>query len=646
MKFTRFTINFLVAIVLSGLGLGIASLSDFGYRVETVISDNWFPLRYQLRGAEPIDPSLLIVGLDEHAIQAIGKPSLLWQKDLAELINTIKSGNPASVGLDIIIRPEVQNLESSDPLRARLEDEALQLGLSGLEPPPVIFIEQYSGGFISGDSEDTEEVLAPMEILVDLLTDENGDNNNLGFANVAGDFDGMVRRGKLLTRVKNADNQERPQNLSFRLLEEATGELTTFHRAADGSPQLSWRGVSIPFLPRESFILNYPGPTEDNTREPHDHEQSITFPIVSAKKVMEGDISPSFFQDKIVLIAPTASSLGDEKSVPGDAQYHGGATHLTVMNMFLTDSFISRPGWLWVLLSLGFGLAGFAVGRKGSIAPGIGLAALVPFTAFAAFCFAHLWLPTLFPLVSLVVGGMLGYVERLLTVERDRAKVRSTFARMVSPQVMDHVLTNYKSLKNGVRKEVTVLFSDINDFTPICEQHTPEEVIEMLSEYFSMMVDVIMKYDGYLKQYVGDEIMVIFGAPDDSDDHATRAVLTALGMRDALAKAKETSNGKPGFYEVKIGVNTGSVVVGKVGPESRWEYAAVGDNVNLGARVMSVAKSLGKDIGISAASRERFDKEQEQGTSFGDKVKWNSLGVQSFKGKISQMEVFEIERDD
>jgi len=215
---------------------------------------------------------------------------------------------------------------------------------------------------------------------------------------------------------------------------------------------------------------------------------------------------------------------------------------------------------------------------------------------------------------------------------------------MVSPQVMNHVLANYQSLTNGERKEITVLFSDINDFTPVCEQHTPEEVIKMLSEYFSNMVDVIMKYDGYLKQYVGDEIMVIFGAPDDSSDHATRAVLTALEMRDALAKAKETSQGKPGFYEVKIGINTGSVVLGKVGPESRWEYAAVGDHVNLGARVMSVAKNLGMDIGVSAASKARFEKEREEGQPCSEKVEWISQGVQSFKGKISQMEVFGIKR--
>ena len=216
---------------------------------------------------------------------------------------------------------------------------------------------------------------------------------------------------------------------------------------------------------------------------------------------------------------------------------------------------------------------------------------------------------------------------------------------MVSPQVMNHVLKNYRRLKSGERKEITVLFSDINDFTPVCENHSPEEVIRMLSEYFSLMVDVIMKYDGYLKQYVGDEIMVIYGAPDDSKDHATRAVLTALEMREVLARARETSQGKPGFYDIKIGINTGSVVVGKVGPESRWEYAAVGDDVNLGARVMSAAKKMGMDIGVSEATRQRYLKELEESGRETDPVKWDSQGVQSFKGKISQMEVYAVEKE-
>jgi len=585
-----------------------------------------------------------MVGVDEHTIQAFGKPQVLWQKELANLIEIIKAGKPSVVALDIVISPATKGLDDEDQFKLRFQDEALELGLTALGETPVLFVEVAADGALSDIEGKDDQVVSPHENILDLLSDENGDNNSIGAANVAQDEDGAIRRMVLYTRQQNVDGSHRPSNIALRMLEAATGERVQFERDSRGEAVIRWRDRTIPILFRDSFLLNFPGPTEDNTLAAHDHSKSESFPIVSAMNVMNGQVPKEFFKDKIVMIAPTASSLMDQKVVPGDRQYHGAALHLTALNMILQDDFIQRSAGLWILVCLMAGTFGFYLGRSGRVFSALATTLTVPTIAFAAFAFANSWLPTVFPLIALSTGGLLGYAERLLTVEKDRARVRSTFARMVSPQVMNHVLANYQSLTNGERKEITVLFSDINDFTPVCEQHTPEEVIKMLSEYFSNMVDVIMKYDGYLKQYVGDEIMVIFGAPDDSSDHATRAVLTALEMRDALAKAKETSQGKPGFYEVKIGINTGSVVLGKVGPESRWEYAAVGDHVNLGARVMSVAKNLGMDIGVSAASKARFEKEREEGQPCSEKVEWISQGVQSFKGKISQMEVFGIKR--
>jgi adenylate cyclase len=407
---------------------------------------------------------------------------------------------------------------------------------------------------------------------------------------------------------------------------------------------LTWNGVSVPFLFDESFLLNVPGPIEENAAPGKPAPPTLTFPIIPATSVMDGSVAPVTFKDKIVIVAPTADTLDDAKVVPGDPSYHGGGLHATVLNMFLSNSFISRPAPAWVALAIFSALLGAALGRAGRVELLIAGLVLLPVAQFLIFALGNLWLPTFFSTLAYAAGSLIGYVERLVTVERDRARVRSTFARMVSPQVMLHVLRDVHNLRHGVRKEITVLFTDINNFTPVCENHEPEEVIEMLSDYFSMMVDVIMKYDGYLKQYVGDEIMVIFGAPDDRDDHATRAVLTALEMREVLAKAKKESNGRPGFYDIKAGLNTGSVVVGKVGPEARWEYAAVGDNVNLGARVMSTAQKLGLDIGVSEATRQRYQEERERLNLGEDPVAWTSQGVQTFKGKVSQMEVFSIER--
>lgn len=645
-KSKKYSIVVTFVAALLGLFLGWMSTNvNVGYPVETFPYDTWFQARYALFGPARIDSRLMLVGIDEPTVQYFGKPKIFWSPHLAELIGKVKEGNPAAVGLDVIIAPSLKGMPDDDVVKQRLFDEALQLALQVEGAVPVVFIEAINEGYLSDNSDQTEPVMPPHEVIVDYLTDQDGNTPKLAIANVGQDRDGSARRGVIYDRKHKPDGKLRAVNFSLRLLEEATKSPVELQRDAQNSAHLKWKDIRVPVLFLDSFMINFPGPTEDDGVKSADASRALTFPTVSAKDVLTGKISPETFKDKIVIVAPTTLSLLDEKVVPGDPQYHGAAIHLSIINMFLTNQFIRCSYAFWILWSAGAALLGLSLGRAGRMVAGLLGVFVFPLTSFLLFAFFNVWLACVYPVISFVAAGFLGYLQRLLTVERDRAKVRSTFARMVSPQVMNHVLSNYSSLTNGERKELTVLFSDINNFTPICEQHTPEEVIAMLSEYFSLMVDVIMKYDGYLKQYVGDEIMVIFGAPEDSSDHATRAVLTALEMRDVLKKAKETSGGKPGFYEVKIGINTGSVVVGKVGPESRWEYAAVGDDVNLGARVMSAAQKMGMDIGVSAASKERFEKEMKENPSYADKVKWISKGVQSFKGKISQMEVFAIERD-
>lgn len=644
----RTLLVFSLALV-AGTVLGNLALSRSGYRTETQALDRFFPWRYRLFGPQPVDPRILIVGVDAASVDKFGKPLLFWQADLAALLQKIKAGQPAAVGLDFLISPKTTGMAEDDPVKLRLQDEALQLGMAAMDGPPVVLVERFAQDEFStgegGKGYEDDQIFSPHEVVRDLLLQEDGTIPAFGIANIATDPDGAVRRAKLFSWKNPKTGVVTPSNFAFRLLERATGKPLEFQPAEPGRPEsLTWNGISVPFLFDESFLLNYPGPVEDNPPPGQPAPDTQTFPVLSATKILDGSATPETFKDKIVIVAPTADTLDDAKVVPGDPSYPGGALHATLLNMFLTDRFISRPETAWMVLTVASAILGLMLGRGGRV--GLVLVGLVvlPLVEFLSFALANIWLPTLFSFLAFVCGSLIGYVERLVTVERDRARVRSTFARMVSPQVMLHVLRDMQNLRHGVRKDITVLFTDINDFTPMCEKHEPEEVIEMLSDYFSMMVEVIMKYDGYLKQYVGDEIMVIFGAPDDRNDHATRAVLTALEMRDVLAKAKREANGKPGFYDIKAGINTGSVVVGRVGPEARWEYAAVGDNVNLGARVMSVAQKLGMDIGVSDATRQRYLAEQALFNPNEDEVVWSSRGVQTFKGKVSQMEVFGVDR--
>ena len=638
----RLGLVFSISLLLGVLS-GIASLSNLAYRLESHVLDYWFELRYKISGSQEIHPDLVLVGIDSETINYLGKPTLFWQQDLAKLIDIVQSQSAKVVGLDFVISPYTEKLDQDGPIIKRIQDEGFALGMTSYHEVPILFAEILAEDLQDQYAKNTDNLLSPYVTVLSLLQREGSPMKFLGSANVPTDPDGSTRRLKIVwsTDAQGQPTLE-PQNISLKMLVEATG-IALQGRGAGKSRELSWNGVQVPFLFDDSFLINYPGPIRDlDVTQKGNSLDNQTFPIFSGVDILEGRVSPEQLKQKIVLICPLDSSLNDIKVIPGDSNYPGGGTHLSVLNMFLTNSFISRPAWLWVSLCGLFALVGCSLGGKGQ-SRWLVMAALAPFTlSFLGFWQIGVWLPAHFSTMALSLGAIFGYLERLLTVERERRRIRSTFGRMVSPQVMKHVLSNPSELKHGQRQDITVLFSDINGFTTICEQHDPEDLILMLSDYFSGMVDVIMKYDGYIKQYVGDEIMVIFGAPEKSEDHATKAILAAIEMRQVLETKKQAAAGKPGFYEVKIGINSGSAIVGKVGPETRWEYAAVGDCVNLGARVMSKAKELGTDIGVSADTRERFEKEQSLAQSVSHHIPWVPYGVQSFKGKVSQMEVFGI----
>ncbi len=637
----------LATLITFGTSLLLAwvAFTPFGYRAESLLLDSWFALRYRLFGPDPLDDRLVLVGVDSQTLDRVGKPNVLWQGEMALLLEKILSQGAAAVGLDFVISPMTHGLEADDPIVLRIQDQALALGLVAATYDKLILAELYGEDEVGSVTYD--HIVSPDEVVTALLSAGENFAQRLGFINVPVDPDGTIRRLKVFLEQPSPESEDwEPDNFALRIVEAATSEKILYLPGSHRSSYLSWQNRTIELFYGDSFLIDFPGPTESNTKPGEAPLPTRTFSIISALDVLEDRLPEQFFKDKIVVVGPTASSFNDSKTVPGDHTYHGAAVHLSVINMFLQDRFLVRPAWFWWVFIVVCALFGLGMGR-------LGRRHLFPLTlisillvSFLAFALAGWWIPGLTAIAAFSLGGINGYLERLVTIERDRAKVRATFSRMVSPQVMDHVLRNPRDLRHGVRKEITVLFVDINDFTPTCERHEPEEIIEMLSVYFSLMVEAILKYDGYIKQYVGDEIMVIYGAPDDGQDHATRALLTALEMRSTLADAKVKSAGQPGFYDVKIGINSGSVVVGKVGPEQRWEYAAVGDSVNLGARIMSTAQKLGTDIGVSARTRERFQKECEAAgippESLG--IAWTSFGIHAFKGKVAELEVFGIHR--
>jgi adenylate cyclase len=214
-------------------------------------------------------------------------------------------------------------------------------------------------------------------------------------------------------------------------------------------------------------------------------------------------------------------------------------------------------------------------------------------------------LNTTIPVTSNDELGSLGESFNLmLDGMRERRLLKETFGKYVSQQVRDEILAGRINL-DGESKEVTLLFTDLRDFTPMVEATPPKTVVKIINDYFQEMAQAVKSQEGLVVQFIGDEIEAVFGAPLSLDNHAERAVNAALDMRrrlQGLNRKFEARGLKP--LRHGIGIHTGTVLAGNIGSSDRLSYALVGDAVNLASRIQDLNKQFGTDILISAQTRE------------------------------------------
>lgn len=215
---------------------------------------------------------------------------------------------------------------------------------------------------------------------------------------------------------------------------------------------------------------------------------------------------------------------------------------------------------------------------------------------------------------------------------KERDLIKETFGRYVSQQVRDEILRGAIPL-DGEHKEVTVLFADLRNFTPLVESTPPKLVVSIINGYFQEMAEAIDQEGGLVLQFIGDEIEAVFGAPLPLEDHPRRAVRAALEMRRRLAKvnAQLAGQGLPPL-EHGVGIHSGQVVAANIGSPERLSYALVGDTVNLASRIQGLTKGLGADILISGRTR----------AALGQEFSLRDLPATPVKGKRDQVEIWAV----
>ncbi len=305
---------------------------------------------------------------------------------------------------------------------------------------------------------------------------------------------------------------------------------------------------------------------------------------------------------KLVLIGSRTKVDQDLVLTPGHSGF-GVDYHAEVVNTLISRQFLQRwPSWLQLgILLLLNATIGYATFRSRPNA--IPLAA--GWLGWAALCWFSLALGKIMPIVSGFIGMLATWAVIAVWRIRQGQQLMKIMGGYVAPEVLQEMLAAPERWTRSLtqRREVTVLFSDINDFSTSSEQQSPETVASWLDQHYREMARIIFLNHGTVLRFVGDQFMVLFGAPQPCPHPEAAAVNTALAMHRRLAEL--AALGEPGFFKVKIGIHSGPMLLAVIGDDLKREYTAVGDDCNVAARIQGLCKQAGETTLVSQAIYER-----------------------------------------
>jgi adenylate cyclase len=321
-------------------------------------------------------------------------------------------------------------------------------------------------------------------------------------------------------------------------------------------------------------------------------------------------IAPSL-RDSIIVVAATASGLNDMRPTPLAAQTQGVHVITTaIANLRAGDWLREWPARWPLAAAAALGLALAFRRRLSPFKSALVLAAGTLALLLSAYAGLHwnLYTPVGASLLLAWLGFGLFTMQAQWLERREREATIGLFGRFLDPRVVQSLVASGELSRDRKpeAREITILFSDIRGFTSLSETRSPEQVVHLLNRYFTRQVEVIFRHGGTLDKFIGDAVMAFWNAPTPSPGHAPSAVAAALDMVLALdAFKRELAAGDEGLgdFDIGIGLHTGPAVVGLLGSDSRMEYTAIGDTVNLASRIEGATKGVARVL-VSGATRE------------------------------------------
>ncbi|MBF0574124.1 MAG: adenylate/guanylate cyclase domain-containing protein [Desulfamplus sp.] len=395
----------------------------------------------------------------------------------------------------------------------------------------------------------------------------------------------------------------------------------TIHLDEKGEAILRYRGRSgthktykaAAVIQSEIELRNRKNNSSLNENELSDNSGNLSQQNISQDQIIKNKISidPAAFKDKYVLFSFSAPGLFDLRSSPVDSVYPGVEIQATILDNFLCGDFIREaPKYgvvIWVILwtticavCITFCKQSFLLFFSGTIALTLPAAISLIFYHFG------IWLPLVVQEVAAILAILLSLILNYSREGRQRRFIKNAFSQYLSPVFIEQLIKNPEKLKlGGERKELSIFFSDLQGFTSISEKLSPEELTSLLNNYLSAMTEIIHEEGGTVDKYEGDAIIAFWNAPLDVQNHASCAVRAALRCQKKLAKmAPEMKKIVGTDMRMRIGLNTGVVVVGNMGSHSRFDYTMLGDSVNLAARLEGANKEFGTYTMVSASTQQ------------------------------------------
>ncbi len=341
------------------------------------------------------------------------------------------------------------------------------------------------------------------------------------------------------------------------------------------------------------------------------------------------------YNGSFVIVGHTASNSTDLGTTPFEGQYPNVGTHANVYNTIMNEDFITSVSrnitmLLSALLLFLYALTASRVGSVTRNVTGIITIVIVPIIAIILIQFNYY-----IPLMSTLFDVILAYVGILLYYfnigEKDKRFLRQSFETYLSDDVVEEIVASgVKPELGGEERNVTALFSDIKAFSSFSEQLSATQLVDILNNYLTALSDEILIQRGTIDKYIGDAIVAIFGAPVPMEDHAWRACVSAIRMKQAEEMVNEglkevneqlVAEGKSAItIQTRIGLNTGDIVVGNMGTQKKMNYTMMGDDVNLAARLEGVNKSYNSWIIISEPTWTAADSGENKGKLLGRRL--------------------------